>query len=63
MMSVLHHFPSVLRRFAEDTRGASAIEYALLVSVISIAIFAALTSTGEKVFSFYSQISDGVAPN
>jgi Flp pilus assembly pilin Flp len=52
-----------LHRFAADTRGASAIEYALLISVISIAILAALTSTGEKVFSFYSQISDGVAPN
>lgn len=63
MMSAPRRLVIVFRRFADDTSGASAIEYALLVSVISIAILAALTSTGEKVFSFYSQISDGVAPN
>jgi Flp pilus assembly pilin Flp len=60
MMSVLHLFRSVLHRFAEDTRGVSAIEYALLLGGIAVVIIATVGSVGEKVFSFFSQIDGGI---
>lgn len=47
-----------LRRLFTDTRGATAIEYALIASGISIFILGALTTLGAKIVStFY----DGIA--
>jgi len=51
----------LLRRFASDTSGVSAVEYALLLAGISIAILAAVNSIGQNVFGFYSKISNGVS--
>ncbi len=62
-MSVLHRFMSVLHRFAEDTGGASAIEYGLLISGISLAIFAVIQSLGQDVLGFYSKIEGGMGPS
>lgn len=47
-----------LRRMFADRRGATAIEYALIASGISIFILASLTTLGTKLMStFY----DGIA--
>lgn len=49
---------SVLRRMFADKRGATAIEYALIASGISVFILGALTTLGAKIIStFY----DGIA--
>ncbi len=39
----------LIRGFVRDERGATAIEYALIASVISISILTVVISLGEKV--------------
>jgi pilus assembly protein Flp/PilA len=46
-----------LRRFAGDTSGATAIEYALVASGISIAIVGAVAALGTNVTGFYSNVA------
>jgi pilus assembly protein Flp/PilA len=41
--------------FLQDEEGASAIEYALLVGLIAVAIVAAVTALGTKVASTFSK--------
>jgi pilus assembly protein Flp/PilA len=43
--------------FLRDEEGASAIEYALLVGLIAVAIVAAVTALGTKVASTFSTIT------
>jgi pilus assembly protein Flp/PilA len=46
-----------LRRFAADTSGATAIEYALIASGISIAIVGTVATLGTNVKGFYSNVA------
>jgi pilus assembly protein Flp/PilA len=48
---------NLVSRFAKDESGATAIEYALIASLISVAIITAVTTTGTKVGNTF----DGVA--
>jgi pilus assembly protein Flp/PilA len=50
----------VSSRGAKD-RGASLVEYALLVALIAIVCIAAVTFLGSQVSSKYSHIGSGVA--
>lgn len=50
----------VLSRSDQD-RGASLVEYALLVALIAIVCIAAVTFLGTEVSSKYSHIGSGVA--
>lgn len=43
--------------FFQDEEGASAIEYALLVGLIAVAIVAAVTALGTKVAGTFTSIS------
>jgi len=47
----------MLVRFRRDQSGATAIEYALLVAGISIAIVAVVNGIGPKLSSIFSSIS------
>jgi pilus assembly protein Flp/PilA len=47
----------LLRRFARDENAASAIEYALIASGISIVIAATVFSVGTAVKSDYTNVS------
>jgi pilus assembly protein Flp/PilA len=40
-----------------DTGGATAIEYALIATLISIVIVTAVTSIGTKLSTFFSSVS------
>ena len=44
-------------RFAKDESGATAIEYGLIASLISIAIVAALTTLGGKLTTTFGGVS------
>lgn len=44
-----------------DDRGASLVEYALLVVLIAIVAIAAITLTGQRVDQTFDTISDGLA--
>ena len=48
---------STLKTFLDDERGATAIEYALMSSLIAIAILSALTNLGTRLSSEFSEIS------
>jgi pilus assembly protein Flp/PilA len=48
---------SIFRRLATNERGATAIEYALIASVISIAAIVAMSSVGAKVNGVLSNVA------
>ena len=48
---------SLFHRFAKDESGATAIEYGLIASLISVAIFAAATQLGTNVSSTFDAVS------
>jgi Flp pilus assembly pilin Flp len=45
-----------LKRFAQDTRGATAIEYAMIASMISIVIVAGAQSIGQTIMHYFKDI-------
>jgi pilus assembly protein Flp/PilA len=46
-----------VRNFAQDVRGATAIEYAMIASLISVVIVAGVSSIGTKLSTFFTQVS------
>ncbi len=48
---------SILKRFAQDESGATAIEYGLIASLIAIAIIVGARSVGTNLNSKFSAIS------
>ncbi|MES2291859.1 MAG: Flp family type IVb pilin [Pseudomonadota bacterium] len=44
--------------FAADASGATAIEYALIASLISVVIVAAVGSVGSKVLGLFQSLID-----
>jgi pilus assembly protein Flp/PilA len=44
----------------DDERGASLVEYALLVALIAIVCIAAVTALGESASSRFSEIDSGI---
>jgi|CXWK01.1.fsa_nt_gi pilus assembly protein Flp/PilA len=51
---------SALRTFASDESGATAIEYALIASIISISIAAAATLLRGDLQGAYQKAADGL---
>lgn len=49
----------IIRRFAVDQTGATAIEYALLGSLIAIALIAGFTLVGDSVANMFGTGSTG----
>jgi pilus assembly protein Flp/PilA len=47
----------MLKGFVDDDRGATAIEYALLASLIAVALVAVLTNLGSALSSEFSEVS------
>jgi len=45
------------KRFVDDGRGATAIEYALISSLIALALVAALTNLGNALSTEFSEVS------
>lgn len=50
---------SLLLAFVEDTRGATAIEYALIGALLSTVIVAALLQIGPAIESQFEQVNAG----
>jgi pilus assembly protein Flp/PilA len=48
---------AVVRRFARDDSGATAIEYALIASGISVAIVGTVATLGSNVKGFYISVA------
>ena len=47
----------ILTRFLRDDRGATAIEYALIASLIAVALVVVLTNLGLGLSSEFSEVS------
>jgi pilus assembly protein Flp/PilA len=45
-------------RFIADEEGASAVEYALLVGLIAVAIVGAVTALGTKISTMFTNVSN-----
>jgi len=48
-------------RFVADDRGASMVEYALLVALIAVVVIAAALFLGEEVSEKFSEVGDTIA--
>lgn len=47
----------IKRRFAQEDRGATAVEYGLLVGLIAVVIVAAVTLLGTQLAGIFSSIT------
>ena len=50
-----------LRQFARNTKGATAIEYGLIVSLIVLAMVGALTLVANSTIGMWNDVSENVA--
>jgi pilus assembly protein Flp/PilA len=50
---------SVVAKFAGDRKGASAIEYALLIGLLTLALVGALTALGGNTSESFNAVSNG----
>jgi pilus assembly protein Flp/PilA len=53
---------SLLLRFATDETGVTAIEYALIASLIGVAIITAVTAVGTSLSTKFTAISTALTP-
>ena len=59
---LLRFAASCVGRFAADRRGATAIEYGLMVSLIAVAIMSIVFATGQGINdTLYGQITNALA--
>lgn len=56
------HFFKLVRKLKSDRRGATAVEYAMIVGLVAIASLATLTTLGENVNTMFTQLSTALAP-
>ncbi len=54
---------TILRRLRRDNRGATAIEYGLIVALIGVAIMGALSNLGGGVGGMWSDLNSIVQGN
>jgi len=47
----------ILRRFARNEQGATAIEYTMIASLIAVAAIASMRSVGNKVSTVLSNVA------
>lgn len=52
---------TMIRKLMRDTRGAAAIEYALIASLISIAAISGFASVGGKVNSRFTTVQQTIS--
>ena len=55
-----HTMNKMISRFAKDQSGATAIEYGLIASLISVAIIGAITTIGTKLTSTFGTVSSNL---
>ena len=51
---------AIFSRFVGDERGAPAIEYALIASLIAVAIITAVTTVGTKVSTVFTEVGNSL---
>lgn len=51
------------RAFLRDEAGATALEYAIIATLISVAIVGALTATGTQLNALWTTLANNINPN
>lgn len=51
-----------IRQFARDENGAAAIEYAIILGVMTLAIIAAISSVGDATRSTFEEVDNAWNP-
>ena len=51
---------ALLKRFVNDTQGATAIEYALIASLIAVVIITAVQTVGTKTSTVFSEVGNAL---
>ncbi len=51
----------VIRTFAKDESGATAIEYGLIAALVSVAAIGALTAMGQSLSTMFSTVSTALS--
>lgn len=59
-MSLVDYVNVLLYRVSGEERGASLVEYALLVALIAVVALVAITSFGGALSGEYSEIADSI---
>ena len=57
----MRRLADLLRRFARHQLGATAVEYGLLVALLSVVVIGAVTSAGVNLFSTMNTLSAKMA--
>ena len=52
---------SIVRSFAADESGATAIEYGLIAALVSVAAIGALTAMGENLTTMFETVSSALS--
>lgn len=62
MTHILHALLNLQAHFFgdEDERGATAVEYALMVALIAVAIILVVTTLGTKISSEFSKVASSM---
>jgi pilus assembly protein Flp/PilA len=55
-----YHTKSIFRAFARDERGATAIEYSLIVGLIFLAIVTSVNTFASNTNTMYSEIASAM---
>jgi pilus assembly protein Flp/PilA len=53
---------NILKRFAKDESGATAIEYGLIAVGIAVAIITVVTQVGTNLNETFEKVRDGLKP-
>ena len=51
----------VIRTFAQDESGATAIEYGLIAALVSVAAIGALTAMGSSLSTMFNSVSSALS--
>jgi pilus assembly protein Flp/PilA len=53
----------LMKRFANDATGATAIEYGLIAALVSVVIITVLTTVGTNLNKTFSKVSSALSSN
>jgi len=60
MMNLMQMVQALQARIANSERGAAAVEYALLVSLIAVAIVAAVLALGGQLSDTFTSVTNSI---
>lgn len=53
----------LMRRFTRDSKGATAVEYGLIISLIVVAMIGGLSAFADRTISMWNNVSETVLTN